>query len=827
MRTLAKDVAYAVRMLAKSPGFSLTAILSLAIGIGANTSIFSILDALLLRPLPYKDAGRLVILWNRSPGLNITEDWFSTAQYFDIKTGHHGFEQVAIAIGGNDNLTSHGEPERVGTIRISSNLLPMLGQSAALGRTFSADEDSPGRPATALLSHGMWERHYGADPRMIGQSVTLNGLPYEVVGIMPPSFSLPREVLPTLGGAEQADILLPLPLPADAAQNRDHEDYNIMGKLKPGVSTAQAQAEMDAITARLRHDHPQTYPPNGGLTFGILPLLEQVVGDARPALFVLLGAVGFVLVIACANVANLLLARAVARQKEIAIRTAMGASRWRIVQQLLTESVLLSLAGGALGVLFAFWSLHWIQILGPKSVPRIHDIGIDGAALLFTFLLSLGSGTLFGLAPALRISRLNVNATLQDASRGSAGTSAVWGRGNSLRRLLVVAELALCVMVLIGAGLLIRSFGRLQHVSPGFNARNVLTLELTLNGPKYKDPQAVLATYRDLWNRVEALTGVTAAGGVTALPMSQMFEWGPITVEGRVLPPGENFINADQHIVSGHYFPAMEIPLRSGRFFNEQDNMTNPEVVIVDEYMARQLWPDQNPIGQRIHYGGVSDNEPWETVVGVVGRVKQYTLDADSRIALYRPQNQYPARSMNVVLRTGTDRTGTDPAVLTSAVKQQIRALDSDLPLYNVRTMEQRMEESLARRRFSMLLLALFACVALALATIGTYGVMAYLVNQGTREIGIRIALGATQMGIVRLVVWKGMALALSGVAVGLAGALALSRLMRSLLFGVSPADPLTFVAISLLLAFVTLLASYVQAHRAAHIDPIVSLRYE
>jgi len=832
MSTLAKDVAYAVRMLAKSPGFTLAAILSLAIGIGANTSIFSIFDALLLRPLPYQDAGRLVILWNRSPGLNITQDWFSTAQYFDIKTGHQGFEQVAIAIGGNDNLTSRGEPERVGTIRISSNLLPMLGQSAALGRTFSADEDSPGRPATAVLSHGMWVRHYGADPRMLGQSVTLNGVTYEVVGIMPPSFSLPREVLPTLGGAEQADIILPLPLPADAAQNRDHEDYNIVGKLKPGVSTAQAQAEMDTITARLRHDHPQVYPPNGGLTFGIVPLLEQVVGDVRPALFVLLGAVGFVLVIACANVANLLLARAVARQKEIAIRTAMGASRWRIVQQLLTESVLLSLCGGALGVLFAFWSLHWMQILGPKSVPRIHDIGINGAALLFTFLLSLGSGALFGLAPALRISRLNVNATLQDASRGSAGTSAVWGRGNNLRRLLVVAELALCVMLLIGAGLLIRSFGRLQHVSPGFNASSVLTLELTLSSPKYENPKAVLATYRDLWNRVEALPGVTASGGVTALPLSQMFEWGPITVEGRVLPPGENFINADQHIVGGHYFSAMEIPLRSGRFFNEQDNTTSPKVIIVDEYMARQLWPDQDAIGKRIHYGGVTDNEPWETVVGVVGRVKQYTLDADSRIVLYRPQTQYPARALNVVLRTGTDRTGigrsgTDPASLTSAVKQQIHALDTDLPLYNVRTMEQRMEESLARRRFSMLLLTLFACVALALATIGTYGVMAYLVNQGTREIGIRIALGASQMGIVRLVIWKGMVLALSGVAAGLAGAFALSRLMRSLLFGVSPADPLTFAAISLLLALVTLLASYIQAHRAARIDPIVSLRYE
>ena len=822
MNTLARDFAYALRMLAKSPGFTLAAILSLAIGIGANTSIFSIVNALLLRPLPYRDADRLVILWNRSPGLNITEDWFSTAQYFDIKTGHHGLEQVAIAIGGNYNLTSKGEPERVGTIRVSSNLLPMLGQAAAVGRIFAPNEDSPGRPATAVLSHGMWLRHFGADPKMIGKSVTLNGVPYEVVGIMPRAFSLPREVLPTLDGAEQADILLPLPLPLDAAQNRDHEDYNIMGKLRPGVSIAQAQAEMDTITARLRHDYPQTYPPNGGLTFGIVPLLEQVVGDARPTLFVLLGAVGFVLVIACANVANLLLARAVARQKEIAIRTALGASRLRIVRQVLTESMLLSLSGGACGVLLAFWSLHWIHVFGPKSVPRINDIGIDRVALVFTFVLSVFSGAVFGLVPALRVSRFDLHATLKDSNRGTAGASAVWGRGHNMRRMLVISELALCVMLLIGAGLLIRSFVYLENVSPGFNPNHLLTLELTMSGPKYDDPKAVVAAYRQLWSRLESLPGVTASGAVTSLPLSQMFAWGPITVEGRVPPPGENFINADQRVVGGHYFEAMEIPLRSGRFFNEHDPPASPKVVVIDEYMAQQLWPNQDPIGRRIHYGGITDKDPWETVVGVVGRVKQYTLDSDSRIALYLPQTQYPTRAMNVVLRSAAD-----PAALAPAVKQQIHELDSDLPLYNVRTMNQRLDESLAQRRFAMLLLTLFAGVALALAVIGTYGVMSYLVNQGTREIGIRIAMGATHRAIERLIVWKGLALALCGVAIGTTGAFAVSRLMRSLLFGVTPFDPFTFVAISLLLTLVTLLASYIPARRVAQIDPIVALRDE
>jgi len=520
---------------------------------------------------------------NRSPGLDITEDWFSTAQYFDIKNGHHGFEQVAIAIGDNYNLTGWGDPERVGAIRVSSNLLPMLGQQAALGRLFVADEDLPDRTATAVLSYGTWTRRFGSDPGVLGKKIMLNGMPCEVVGVMPRSFSLPREVMPTLDGAEQAEMLLPLPLAANAAQNRDHEDYNTLGKLKPGVSVQQAQAEMDTITARLRHDFPEVYPPNGGLTFGIVPLLDQVVGNVRRTLYLLLGAVGFVLLIACVNVANLQLSRAVARQKEIAVRTALGATRMRIIRQLLTESVLLAFGGGALGILLAFLALHGVRLLGPQSVPRVNDIGIGLAALAFTVMISILSAVLFGLAPALRVSRLDVQTALRDNSRTSAGVSAIWGRGNKLRRSLVIAEIALCAMLLIGAGLLIRSFVRVRDVNPGFNPRNVLTLELTMTGERYKDKQAVLAAYHELWQRLEHLPGVTSAGAVTSLPLSQMFAWGPITVEGRVPPPGEKFINADERMVSGRYFQAMEIPLREGRLFNDDDVADKPRVAIVDD----------------------------------------------------------------------------------------------------------------------------------------------------------------------------------------------------------------------------------------------------
>jgi predicted permease len=822
MKTLQQDVRYALRTFRASPWFLLAAVASLALGIGANTAIFSVVYALLLRPLPYPDVDRLAILWNRSPGLNIAEDWFSTAQYFDIKTGHSGFEQVAIAIGGNSNLTGSGAPERVGTIRVSSNLLPMLGASAAEGRLFTASEDQAGAPAAALLSHGLWERRFSSDRRVVGQPITLNGKSYQVVGILPRPFSLPREVLPTLGGAEQADILLNLPLDAKAITNRDQEDYNILGKLKPGVTLGQAQAEMNSITARLRRGFPEVYPPNGGLTFSIVPLMQQVVGDVRATLFVLLGSVGFVLLIACANVANLLLSRAVARQKELAVRTAMGAQRSRLVRQLLTESILLALAGGVAGTLLALWSIQWIQILGPKSLPRLGEIEVNGAVLAFTLVLSLLTGVLFGLFPSLRASRVDLQTVLKETGRGGGASHALWGRGNHLRRLLVVSEIALAVVLLIGAGLLVRSFEHVLGSKPGFNAQKVLSFELTMTGQKYNDRAAMLETYRQLTEQLEHLPGATLAGVTSGLPLNQSFAWGPIVVEGRVPPAGEKFINADVRAVGGNYFQTMEIPLLRGRLFNARDTAAAPRVIVVDEQMAKHLWPGQDAIGKRIKTGGLNATGPWMTVVGVVGRVKHEGLDSEPRIAYYLPHAQFPVRTMSIVLKTQGE-----PALLGAAARDAVRSLDADLPIYSLRTMQQRVDLSLARRRFAMTLLGVLALIALVLASIGVYGVMAYLVAQGSREIGIRIALGATENGILRLVLSQGLALATIGIGAGLLGAAGLSRFLGSLLFGVPALDAATFSAIGAGLLGVALLACYVPARRASRLDPANVLRSE
>ena len=813
METFAQDVRYALRTMRRTPAFTAAAVLSLAIGVGANTAIFSVASALLLRPLPYRDADRLAILWNRSPGLGITEDWFSTAQYFDIKSAQSGFDDVAIAIGANYNLTGDGEPERIGTIRVSSNLLPLLGVGPVLGRFFEPSEDSPGRTGAAILGHGTWVRRYGRDPGVLGRTLMLNGQPYVIVGVLPESFSLPREVMPTLGGAEDAEVVLPLPLGPEARTFRGREDYNILGKLKRGATVTSVQTEMDVLTARLRTEHPDLYPPNGGLTFGVVPLGEQVVGDVRRPLTILVGAVGFVLLIACANVANLLLSRALARQNEIAVRSALGAARMRIVRQLLTESLLLAFAGGALAIVLAYWSLQGIRALGTASVPRLGEISINGQVLLFTIGISIVSGVLFGLAPALRLSRIGARAIrFQPGGRGA--------RTPRSASLLVAAELSLSVILLIGAGLLVRSFAHLQRVPPGFNPDGVLTLEVTMSGRKY-DEAHVYEGYRQIRERLARLPGVAAVGAVSALPLSQMFAWGPINIEGRTPPAGEKFINADMRMVSGDYFRAMEIPLLEGRLFDEQDLRSKPRVTIIDQHMAQQLWPGESALGKRIRLEG-GPNPPWTTVVGVVGRVKQYTLDTDSRIAMYLAHTQFPTRAMNIVLKSRTTAES-----LAGPVRAEMRAIDADLPIYNVRPMAARVDESLARRRFSMLLLTLFAALALGLAAIGTYGVMAYLVSQGTRELGIRIALGATPSRILWMVVGQGMFVATVGAIAGVAGAFAMTRLVRTLLFGVESTDPVTFASVIALLAAVALVASGLPARRAARVDPVAVLRGE
>ena len=828
MQAFLQDIRYALRAFASSRGLTIAAIVSLALGIGANTAIFSVASALLLRPLPYAEPERLAILWNRSPGLGIAEDWFSTAQYFDIRNNSTSFETLAIAIGGLTTITGGGsEPERLGMIRVSSSMLPLLGAQPAHGRLFSPAEDAgaPGTARVVILHHGTWMRRFGGDPSAIGKSVIINGTAHEIVGIMPARFTLPREVMNTLGGAEEAEVLLPLQLGPEAAQRRNGEDYNIMARLRPGVTAAQAQAEMDALTARLREQHPDFYPPRGGLTFSVVPLQEEVVGDVRTALLILLGAVGVVLLIACANVANLVMSRALSRQKEVAVRSALGASRVRIVRQLLTENVVLALCGGAAGLGLAIWSMDAIRALGAGSIPRIRDIRIDWTVLAFGLVVSTLSGLLVGLYPAFRLGRTDPQQTLKEGGRSGSAGQTLWGRGG-LRHLLVAAQLALCVMVLVAAGLLVRSFTRVQQVSPGFDPAGVLTFQLSLGTQKFREPARVYEGYRLLWDRLTQIPGVTAAGGVTALPLSQMFAWGPITVEGRAVSPDEKFINVDQRTVAGAYFEAMGIPIVKGRAFTEDDTPQTPHVVVIDQLMADQLWPGQDAIGKRIRTGGfdVRPDTPWMTVIGVTGRVKQYTLDGpEPRIAMYHWHKQRPGRNLSVVVRGSTS----DPAALMPSVRAAVRDLDPDLPLYGPKTMEARVGESLAQRKFAVALLSLFAVLAFGLAAVGTYGVIAYLVSQGAREIGIRMALGATPERVSGMVVRSGVLMAGAGILVGLVGALVITRFMQSVLFGVAPTDPLTFATITGGLLVMSFVAAYVPARRAARIDPVVSLRSE
>jgi predicted permease len=817
MHTFFQDLRYALRMLRKNSLLTAVIVVSLAIGIGANSSIFSVVDALLLRPLPYPHPDRLAAVWLHSPAIGILRDWPSPGQYIDIQNENHSFEQMALAQSRTFVLTGREQPERIFGARTQSSLLEMLGAKPLLGRLLLPEEDKPGKPDVAILSERVWKRLFNSDPRVVGKTIVLNGNPFIVAGVLQRGFMLDAEVMPSETPMDKMDIFAPLPLGADAVKNRRDENYNIMVRLKPGVSVQKAQADIEVIASRIREKDKR------GASFGmhVIGLQEQVVGDVRRALLVLLGSVGLVLLIACANVANLLLTRAAGREKEVAIRTALGANWQQLARQLLTESVLLGLLGGAAGLLVAQLSIYTVRSMNPGDIPRLEDIAINSTVLIFTFGVSLATGILFGVAPLWRAIKVDLNTSLKAGGRTGQSDGGLYVGRRSLRGLLVVSELTLSLMLLIGAGLLIRSFVRLQSVPPGFATDHVLTMEVAPAGRKYQDDKnnkPIINFYKEIESRVARLPGVVAEGVVSALPLTGEVGWGQINVEGYAPPPGQE-LQADIRAASTDYFRTMEIPLRKGRFFTEDDNADKPQVVIIDEKFAQRFWPDSDPIGKHLWF---HDPKKPITIVGVVGVVKQYSLETEGKIATYFPQQQFADRGMFLAVRTSSEAAG-----LSSAVVSQIHGVDPDVVVYGIRTMQDRLYDSLARQRFASTMLGAFAMFALLLAAIGLYGVMSHLVTQSTHDIGVLVALGARPGNIIQLVVRQGMQLTGIGIVVGLVGAAALTRVMTSLLFGVSTTDAFVFGTVPALLVAVAFAATAIPAWRATLVDPMVALREE
>ena len=802
METLFKDLRYGIRSLLKQPVFALVAISTLALAIGGNSAMFTVVNAVLLRPLQYPESDRLVVLEGSNPARGITRSSMSTLDFVDWQSQNKVFEHMAAFISGGNLLNTGEETERVRATWVTGDFFSVLRSPGLRGRTLQPDDAQTGHDAVAVISYGLWQRRFGADEKLVGKQVTLSGKSSTIVGVMPKEFNYP----------DQTELWVPFPL--DMTEHRDNRYLSVVARLKPGANVSQAQAELDTINQRLAQSYTET---NTGWTARVSNLQDNLVGQVRLSLLVLLFAVVFVLLIACANIANLLLARGTSRQREIALRSALGASRFRIVRQLLTESFVLSLVGGGLGLMLGFWLTRLLVAISPANTPRFDEIRPDSRVFIFTIAITVLTSLVFGLAPALQASRINQAERLKEGSRGNAGS----GHSKRLRGALMVAEIAMSFMLLVGAGLLIKSFLHLREVNPGLNPDHVLTVRVVAPPAKYKEDAQRAAFFREVNERLQSLPGVQSVGMILSLPLGgDTFNlWRGYIREGRPAIPEENG-DAAYLPISPDYFRTLQVPLISGRAFTNQDTDQSTKVIIVNETTARRLWPGQSPIGRHITIWR-DDKFPRE-IVGVVGETKA-SLDNEPGEQMFVPYAQDPTwPTMSLVIRTNSD-----PAAISAAVRNEVRAVDKTAPVYNVRTMNDVLATSVAPRRTPMLLLTAFAGVALMLAMMGIYGVTAYYVTQRTQEIGIRMALGAQIRDVLKLVLKGGMGLAVIGVGAGLLGAFVLTRWMTTLLFGVKPTDWITFAAVSACLLFTALLACYLPARRATKVDPLVALRYE
>jgi putative ABC transport system permease protein len=806
------DLKFALRQLLKNPGFTAVVVLTLALGIGANTAIFSVVNAILLRPFPYKNANRLVWIWENNLAKNIPMNPASPANLTDWRDQNHVFESLSAWDGQDFNLTDGGEPERVLGGRVFANFFEVLGVRPVLGRTFRAEEDRAGGDRVVLLSHGLWQRRFGGDTNVLGKTLTVHGNSFTVIGVMPAGQAAPFS---------RFELWIPFAL--DAGRLNDHGDrfLRAIGKLKDGVTIRQAQAEMDTIAGRLEKLYPQS---NTGAGVNLIPWRDMFAGEMRAPLLLLLGAVGFVLLIACANVANLMLARAASRQKEIALRAALGATRFRLSRQLFTESLLLSGLGAAAGLGFAVYGVQLLGALVPAvsnaykvPIPGADEIRIDGLVLVFTLALSFVTALLCGLAPALGTSRVDLNQSLKEGGRSSASGF----RGGRLRSWLVISEVALALILLIAAGLLMESFRRVREVRLGFDPHNVLTMTLSLPTLKYPEAPQRAEFYERLLQRVEALPGVKSAALATYLPLSGHWGTTHFAIEGQAPLARGDFLVANVRVVSPSYFQTMKIPLMEGRSFTAADREAAPQVVTINQTMARQFWPHENPIGRRLNLGDAANPDVWQ-IVGVVGDVKHFGLEAEVRPEIYFSHLQVPGKWMSLMVRTATN-----PLNLVASIRNEVVAIDQAQPVFDVQTLELLVSQSMASRRFAMLLLGTFAIIGLLLGTVGIYGVISYAVSKRTHEIGVRMALGAQRGAVLRLVVKQGMVLTLIGLALGLAGSIALGRVLASQLYQVTASDPLIYGSVSVLILGVALIACWLPARRATKVDPMEALRYE